>query len=62
MKDIPGMGNLGTGVLATLASGGTRVLASRHLSNHISVTTSHSNAKSSVDGISDMGVLCETII
>ena len=61
IPEKPGIGNFGKGVLATCISGGTSARASRHLSNHMSVTISHSNAKSSVDGISDLGVLYGTM-
>lgn len=54
---LPLRGKEGIGVFAVWDSGGTSVFASRHLSSHMSVTTSHSNAKSSVDGTCARGIL-----
>jgi len=55
--NLPLIGNEGSGVFAICDSGETKVFASRHLSNHISVTVSHSKARSSVEGHWDRGVL-----
>lgn len=56
-SDSPLTGNEGIGVLATWDSGETRDFVSRHLSSHMSVTTSHSKGRSSVDGTLARGVL-----